>query len=133
MPTLKKLIVGIRPTGSDSKFLETILGMTNLTYLDLGSDVMSTEWATSIGNTLLNLKTFSIDSLDPSVLNAFVQTPLSTTLETILSVHTHAEWVLDHLLAPGELLRLPMLRRAQIMPPSKVRSPIHPPFSYALD
>eukprot|EP01122_Echinamoeba_exundans_P000577 TRINITY_DN10502_c0_g1_i1.p1 TRINITY_DN10502_c0_g1~~TRINITY_DN10502_c0_g1_i1.p1 ORF type:complete len:499 (-),score=57.87 TRINITY_DN10502_c0_g1_i1:44-1516(-) len=116
MPKLKKLIVNVHMMGEDSKFLQRLLEMKNLTYLDLGGNVMDVKWATTIGNNLLNLKTLTIDSLDSALLDAFVQTPLSTTLEAIL---THAEWLINHLLAPGELLRLPMLRYAMIMPPKK--------------
>lgn len=123
LPNLTRLECNVRPN-SEAAFLDNLKSMKNLTYLTLGSDWMSPELVTFLGTHLLQLKTIQLEGGTAEVIDAFARTPLSATIESILSYTIWAEWLMQHLLAPGDQMRFPLLRHARIHPPKKARTRI---------
>jgi hypothetical protein len=99
-PPLKNLVhleANLRLYPGDAA-MKAVCSMTNLVYLDLGSDWIDPKVIEEIGNTLVNLTTLSVNGGKNDVVDVLLGTKIANKLETILSITIEWDWILPHLL-----------------------------------
>jgi hypothetical protein len=72
--------------------------MTNLTFLDVGTEWLKPPMVTQIGNSLLKLKTLSFNGNSSDIVDALAATPLANTIENLLSNTLCWDWFSQYLL-----------------------------------
>lgn len=91
--------------------------MSNLTFLGVGSSWLSPEIVTKIGNSLLNLKTLSLNGNSADIVDALAATPLAKSIESLLSSTLDWTWIQRYLVPEHQtvdVLLFPELRYVQV-------------------